>query len=120
MRAATCAAALAAAVIALPSAGDMPPSGSNADRAGAAVEYVYLCGDCHGAIGEGKRSQGVPPLAGRSAQELEQRLAQLRADAAPSAWPGHAPLLAKLTPEDIDAMANYLASLVPPPAIATE
>jgi cytochrome c553 len=120
MRAATCAAALAAALIAFPSAGDMPPSSSNSDRAGAAVEYVYLCGDCHGAIGEGRRSQGVPPLAGRSAQELKQRLAQLSTGAAGSPWPGHAQLLRQLHPEDIDAISDYLASLVPPPAIATE
>lgn len=91
----------------------------NPDMAPGSVDYVYLCGDCHGAIGEGNAAKGVPPLAGRPARDLEQRLAQLRTHRGGTDWPDHGQLLAKLTQQDIDAIADYLASLVPPPAIAT-
>lgn len=124
MRAALCSAALAAAVTVFSSsATDLPPpiqdTGSNPGMARAAIDYVYLCGDCHGGIGEGDAAHRAPPLAGRSARDLEQQLARLSARREATGWPDHARVLAKLKQEDIDAIAAYLASLVPPPAIAT-
>lgn len=92
---------------------------SSPDMAPGAVDYVYLCGDCHGAIGEGNEAKGIPPLAGRPARDLEQRLAQLRTRNSGSGWPDHAQVLDQLNQADIDAIADYLSSLVPPPAIAT-
>ena len=117
MRAALCSAALAATVTVFPtSAADTK---SKPDMAPGSVDYVYLCGDCHGAIGEGGAAKGAPPLAGLRARDLKQRLTQLRAAGAGSTWPDHSQLLSKLSEADIDAIADYLASLVPPPAIAT-
>jgi len=118
MRAALCGVALAAAVTQFPSsAADMPPS--NPSKARAAIDYVYLCADCHGGIGEGNAAQGVPPLAGQPARDLKQHLAQLSAHHGATGWPDHTRLFDKLSQEDLEAIADYLATLVRPPAIAT-
>jgi len=94
-------------------------TGSNPSKAQAAIDYVYLCADCHGGIGEGNAAYGVPPLAGQPARDLKQRLAQLSAHHGATGWPDHARVLGKLSQADIEAIADYLATLVPPPAIAT-
>lgn len=112
-------AALAAAIAAFASAANDQDSASTPNQARAAIHYVYLCADCHGGIGEGNAARGAPPLAGRSARDLEQRLAQLRTQRETPSWSDHARVLGKLNQDDIDAIAGYLATLVPPPAIAT-
>jgi cytochrome c553 len=92
---------------------------SNPSKARAAIDYVYLCADCHGAGGGGNAAIGVPQLAGRPARDLKQRLAQLSAHHGATGWPDHARVLGQLSQEDIEAIADYLATLVPPPPIAT-
>jgi cytochrome c553 len=135
VRAALWCAALAVAVTVFPSraADQQPPilrqspllspteqdAGLNPANARAAIDYVYLCADCHGGIGEGNLARGVPPLAGRSARDLQQRLAQLRMAQGRAGRPDHTRVLSKLNQGDMDAIANYLSTLVPPPAIAT-
>lgn len=95
-------------------------SGSTPKQARAAIDYVYLCADCHGGIGEGNVAHAVPPLAGQSAPDLKRRLARLSAHHGAADSPDHQRPFSQLTPEQVEAIGDYLATLVPPPAIATQ
>jgi cytochrome c553 len=116
LRAALCSVAFVA-LVAVCSAANDPNDAANSSIARGAIAYVFFCADCHGANGQGDQTKGVPQLAGMPAADLAQRLAQL--STAPADRSAHVSLLGKLDRKDIQAVADYLATLAAPPAVAT-
>jgi cytochrome c553 len=87
-----------------------------------AINYALLCAGCHGGNGGGDRARGIPALAGVSAFTLARQISQLKAT--PQARgtepvPDHERAVAQLKSGDIEGIALYLASLVPPPPAAS-
>ena len=86
------------------------------------INYVYYCAGCHGANGEGSVDAHAPSLAGRSAALLARQLRALLADQPDGPRPNRAAgahaSLPRLDSAQIEAMANYLASLAPAPPAA--
>ncbi len=100
------------ALVAVCSAANDPNDAANSSIARGAIAYVFFCADCHGANGQGDQTKGVPQLAGAPAADLARRLAQLSTAAADRSV--HVNLLGKLDRKDIQAVADYLASLAAP------
>jgi cytochrome c553 len=91
-----------------------PSAAADQSVARGAIDYVFFCAECHGANGQGNSAKGVPQLAGLHAADLTRQLTAL----SPSARARHAPLLKRMDHQDLVGIADYLASLAPPPAIA--
>ena len=96
--------------------GDTPAPGHEtpgretpAVEASAGDAYARLCASCHGAAGQG--GDEAPRLAGQRYPFLLQRLTD--AAAGRDLQPVHAPLLGRLEPEDLAALAAYLEQLRP-------
>jgi cytochrome c553 len=84
-----------------------------------AISYVFYCAACHGGNGGGDALHHVPPLAGRAAAALVRQITALKDAAGPGGSGGnHARSLAALNAAQIEGIADYLASLVPPPSAA--
>jgi len=86
-----------------------------------ALSYTFYCADCHGGNGAGDAAKHVPQLAGRSAASLVRDISALQDAARPTrgrATDRHARVLSRLHSEQIKAIADYLASLAPPPSFA--
>ncbi|HUN73395.1 MAG TPA: c-type cytochrome [Steroidobacteraceae bacterium] len=84
-----------------------------------ALSYTFYCADCHGGNGAGDAAKHVPELAGRSAASLVRDISALQDAARASrgqATNRHARVLSRLNSEQIEAIADYLASLAPPPS----
>ena len=84
-----------------------------------ALSYTFYCADCHGGNGAGDAAKHVPQLAGRSAASLVRDISALQDAARASrgqATNQHARVLSRLNSEQIEAIADYLASLAPPPS----
>lgn len=73
------------------------------------------CASCHGERGEGMREAGFPRLAGLSAQYLKGQLILFQQDQRDN--PVMAPMAKPLSAQEIEALAQYYASM-PPPAAA--
>jgi cytochrome c553 len=86
-----------------------------------ALSYTFSCAACHGANGGGNAVQRVPQLAGRSAASLVRQISALRQAALSGGSEGkgkHARVIVQLSAGQIEAIAQYLASLAPPPEAA--
>jgi cytochrome c553 len=86
-----------------------------------ALSYAFYCAACHGGNGGGSPVAHVPQLAGRNAAWLARQIAALR-DAPRTgrsqATANHARVLGQLSAAQIEGIAEYLASLAPPPSVA--
>jgi len=115
-----CALALAAGLAACATrsiAGQAAPADQLVARG--ALSYTFYCADCHGGNGAGDAAKHVPQLAGRSAASLVRDISALQDAARASrgqATNQHARVLSRLNSEQIEAIADYLASLAPPPS----
>ncbi len=91
---------------------------SDADQsiARGAIAYVFYCAECHGANGQANPAKGIPQLAGLRVADLMRQLSALSAKAPDR----HAQLLARMDQRDLAGIADYLASLAPPPASAIQ
>ncbi|HTX25017.1 MAG TPA: c-type cytochrome [Steroidobacteraceae bacterium] len=86
-----------------------------------ALSYTFYCAACHGGNGGGNAAARVPQLAGRSAAALVRQISALRQVTLTGPSEGtarHPRVLVQLNAGQIAAIAEYLASLVPPPAAA--
>lgn len=96
----------------------LPPRRPAPMRASAQSEhgaglFQRLCANCHGARGEGDPGTLVPRLAGQHRAYLAEQLRDAAEGRRPSMGRDHARLLAPLSSSDVDAIAEYLAGLVP-------
>jgi cytochrome c553 len=88
-----------------------------------AVSYAFYCAGCHGGNGGGHPGKHVPQLAGRPSASLLKEISALQA-AARTGRSGaagrstHARVLAELSAKQLQGIAEYLASLAPPPPVA--
>ena len=92
-------------------AGALLLSGVSRAETGAAEEtYSQVCSMCHGPTGKGMAS--FPKLAGREAAYIASRLGQYRSgeEVGPNTAL-MAPHAAKLTDDEIDALAAYISTL---------
>jgi cytochrome c553 len=113
------AAVLALSAAARPIAAQSSPGAQLTARG--AVSYALYCAACHGGNGGGNPASHAPELAGRAAAALARQLSELRHAARAAGVQGkrpHANALAQLNAEDIEGIAEYLASLAPPPPAA--
>ncbi|HTW37027.1 MAG TPA: cytochrome c [Steroidobacteraceae bacterium] len=95
--------------------------GSDQLIAQGALNYTFYCSSCHGGNAGGNPTAHAPPLAGQTAAPLEREIAALRKAARTTRDPAaasHASVLAQLNGEQIEGIAEYLASLAPPPSAA--
>jgi mono/diheme cytochrome c family protein len=86
-----------------------------------AVSYTFYCAACHGGNGGGNAAEHGPQLAGRSAASLERQIAALRQAARTrrsDAAAKHMRVLVQLNAGQVEAIAEYLASLAPLPQAA--
>jgi cytochrome c553 len=83
-----------------------------------ALSYAFYCAACHGGNGGGDAAGHVPRLAGRSAASLVQETSALRDAAGNGKGDAHHARVAQLNTEQIEGIAEYLASLAPPPSAA--
>lgn len=86
-----------------------------------ALNYTFYCSSCHGGNAGGNPATRAPPLAGQPSASLVREIAALRQRAHTSRTPAaaqHASVLAQLQGEQIEGIAEYLASLAPPPSAA--
>ena len=94
----------------------LPPrsvaSGGAVAPPGSAATYARRCRSCHGGSGEGDAAMHVPRLAGQHPEYLGEQLHDAAEGRRPS-MRGHTRLLAKLSTEEIDGLAVYLANLGP-------
>jgi cytochrome c553 len=108
---ATCAASIIAA----------PTTSGDQLIARGALSYTFYCAACHGGNGEGNAADHVPQLAGRNAAVLGREISMLK-DAARTdrarVTDTHARVLAPLSAEQIEGIADYLTSLAPAPLAA--
>jgi cytochrome c553 len=77
----------------------------------AANLFAGSCASCHGRRGEGSSSARVPRLAGQYAEYLNEQLHDAAEGRRPSMGPDHARLLTRLSSDDMDALARYLAGI---------
>lgn len=92
--------------------GQSPPAGD-----GASV-FANFCASCHGSHAQGNWAKRVPRLAAQHAEYLQEQMHDAAEGRRPGIGSEHARLLARLTSDDIDAIANYLAALPPMPPVA--
>jgi cytochrome c553 len=92
-----------------------PAGDADQSLARGAIAYVFFCAECHGANGQGNPAKGIPQLAGLRVADLMRQLSALSANAPNN----HAQLLSHMDHRDLAGIADYLASLAPPPASAT-
>ena len=118
-----------------PAAGDTEPIASSATAAagGASAGRLYLegrpengilpCASCHGLLGEGFAigvDGGFPSIGSQNGAYLEAQLRAFRDGERANDWEGVMQLMAaRLTDEDIGALADYLSSLTRGAAAAT-
>ncbi len=74
--------------------------------------FAESCASCHGRRGEGNPSGRVPRLAGQHPEYLDEQLHDAAEGRRPSMEPDHARLLTRLSSDDMDAVAQYLAGIV--------
>lgn len=74
-------------------------------------KQIAACAGCHGAQGEGNVSTGFPAIAGQSPAYLAHQLRAYADGSRNNAVMG--PIAKGLTPQDIDAVSSYYASLPP-------
>ncbi|SRR5579875_27236 len=84
-----------------------PPAGQGASL------FADFCASCHGQRAEGSAAKRVPRLAAQHVQYLQGQLHDAAEGRRPSMGRDHARLLAPLSRDDIDAIAQYLAGLAP-------
>lgn len=75
--------------------------------------FRTLCANCHGARGASDPGALVPRLAGQHRTYLAEQLRDAAEGRRPSMSRDHARLLAPLSSDDLDAIAEYLAELAP-------
>jgi len=81
-------------------------SASNSSSANTAVaEKVEVCVTCHGPNGKNGKA-GVPPLGGRSYEELVAAMQRVKEAYSPQPLLGH-----QLSDQDIHDIANYFSSV---------
>lgn len=85
--------------------------GRNLD--GGASDFARNCAGCHGARGAPNLERGVPALAGQHATYLARKLREVTL-ADNRFGKTHAPFAARLAPERLEAIADWLARLPPP------
>lgn len=94
-----------------------PPVLNQSAGAGQATAlYANVCSGCHGRGAEGNPVTRVPRLAGQHREYLDEQLHDAAEGRRPSMERDHARLLARLSRDEIGAIAEYLAGLSPAPA----
>jgi cytochrome c553 len=75
--------------------------------------FASLCASCHGRDAEGNPTARVPRLAAQHPEYLAEQLHDAVEGRRPSMGRDHARLLMRMNPDEIDAIAEYLAGIAP-------
>lgn len=75
--------------------------------------FAGLCASCHGAHAEGDPAARVPRLSGQHREYLAEQLHDAAEGRRPSMSRDHARLLSRLSGDDLDVIAEYLAAVAP-------
>lgn len=89
-----------------------PAKGSGRELAAGAAEFARSCASCHGPQGRAVESSGIPALAAQHAPYLERKLRDAAAGQN-SLGQSHRPIVSRLPPERVAAIADWLSRVTP-------
>lgn len=103
---------VAAYVSSLPPRHPPPAQETPQSRRGARL-FAESCASCHGPMGEANASARVPRLAGQYPEYLAEQLHDAAEGRRPGMGRDHMRVLARLSSDDLDAIAQYLTGIDP-------